>query len=219
MPSSRPAAGENGTMATVGHNRKMLGRGMHGRHAGGLRRDARVSRAGGAAQNLRRDGDAHQDQAAARAQRGDRRLHGRRLCPRLRQARHLHGAGDRRAQSRRRPARRLAGAFAGDRVHRRPRAEDQVPAGLSGGRRRAGVRAGDQVERHGRRRDALSRHGAAGVPRRDHRPARPGASAIPRQRRPGRRRRRRDGAAGRAGVRARAAVPAGAGSGERAGGA
>ncbi len=47
----------------------------------------------------------------------------------------------------------------------------------------------------------------------------PGASAIPRQRRPGRRRRRRDGAADRAGVRAGAAVPAGAGSGERAGGA
>ena len=40
----------------------------------------------------------------------------------------------------------------------------------------------------------------------------PGASAIPRQRRPGRRRGRRDGAAGRAAVRARAAVPAGAGS-------
>ena len=67
--------------------------------------------------------------------------------------------------------------------------------------------------------DALSRHGAAGVPRRDHRHARAGASAVPRQRGPGRRRRRRDGAAGRAGVRARAAVPAGAGSGERAGGA
>ena len=49
--------------------------------------------------------------------------------------------------------------------------------------------------------------------------ARAGASAIPRQRRPGRRRRRRDGAADRAGVFARAAVPAGAGSGERAGGA
>ena len=45
-----------------------------------------------------------------------------------------------------------------------------------------------------------------------------GASAIPRQRRPGRRRGRRDGAADRAGVLARAAVPAGAGSGERAGG-
>ena len=66
--------------------------------------------------------------------------------------------------------------------------------------------------------NALSRHGAAGVPRRDHRPARAGASAIPRQRGPGRRRGRRDGAAGRAGVRARAAVPAGAGPGERAGG-
>ena len=46
----------------------------------------------------------------------------------------------------------LARAFAGDRVHRRARAEDQVPQGLPGGRRRAGVRAGDQVQRHGRRR-------------------------------------------------------------------
>ena len=195
------------------------GRRMHGRHARGLRRDACFSRAGGAAQDLRGDGDAHQDQAAARAQRGDRGLHGRRLCARERQARHLHGAGDRRAQSRGGAARRMAGAFAGDRLHRRPRAEDQVPAGLSGGRRRAGVRAGDQVERHGRRREPLSRHGAAGVPRGDDGTARAGASAIPRQRRPGRRRGRRDGAADRAGVRARAAVPAGAGSGKRTGGA
>ena len=67
--------------------------------------------------------------------------------------------------------------------------------------------------------NALSRHGAAGVPRRDDREAGAGASAIPRQRGPGRRRGRRDGAADRAAVRARAAVPAGAGSGERAGGA
>ena len=49
--------------------------------------------------------------------------------------------------------------------------------------------------------------------------ARPGASAIPRQRGPGRRRGGGDGAAVRAAVRARAAVPAGAGRGERAGGA
>ncbi len=42
---------------------------------------------------------------------------------------------------------------------------------------------------------------------------------FPRQRRPGRRRRRRDGAADRTGVFARAAVSAGAGPGERAGGA
>ena len=85
----------------------------------------------------------------------------------------------------------------------------QIPQGLSGGRRRAGVRAGDQVQRHGRRRRALSRHGAAGVPRRHHRHARPGASAVPRQRGPGRSRRSRDGAAGRGAVRARAAVPPG----------
>ena len=140
-------------MATLGHNRKMLGAECmadmleaygvtHVFHVPAVLR-----------KDLRGDGDAHQDQAAARAQRGDRGLHGRRLRPRLRQARHLHGAGDRRAQSRRRPARRLARAFAGDRLHRRPRAEDQVPPGLSGGRRRAGVRAGDQVERHGRRRE------------------------------------------------------------------
>ncbi len=206
-------------MATLGHNRKMLGAECmadmleaygvtHVFHVPAvLRKTFAVMET------------PHQDQAAARPQRGDRGLHGGRLRPRLRQARHLHGAGDRRAQSRRRPARRLARAFAGDRVYRRPRAEDQVPPSLSGGRRRAGVRAGDQVERHGRRRDPLSRHGAAGVPRRHHRPARAGASAVPRQRRPGRRRGRRDGADDRAGVFARAAVPAGAGSGERAGGA
>ena len=215
-PNGRRGAGGNGNDART--QSEDVGRGVHGRHARGLRRDACVSRAGGLAQNLRRDGDPHQDQAAARPQRGDRGLYGRRLRPRLRQARHLHGAGDRRAQSRRRLARRLARPFPGDRVHRRPRAEDQVPPRLSGGRRRAGVRAGHQVERHGRRREPLSRHGAAGVPRRHHRHARAGASAVSRQRRPGRRRRRRDGADGRAGVFARAAVPAGAGSGERAGG-
>ena len=109
---------------------------------------------------------------APHARREVRRLHGGRLRARLGQARHLHGAGDRRAQSRGRPARRLARAFAGDRDDRRARAEDEVPQGLSGDRRRAGVRAGDQVQCHGRRRRALSRHGAAGVPRRG-RPARP----------------------------------------------
>ena len=41
----------------------------------------------------------------------------------------------------------------------------------------------------------------------DDRHARPGASAVPRQRGPGRRRRGRDGAAGGAALRARAAVP------------
>ena len=82
-----------------------------------------------------------------------RRLHGRRLRARVRQARHLHGAGDRRAQSRGRPARRLARAFAGHRHDRRTRRQDQVPQGLSGDRRHAGVRAGDEVQRHRRRRD------------------------------------------------------------------
>ena len=48
-------------------------------------------------------------------------------------------------------------------------------------RRRAGLRAGDENERHHRRRCAHSRHGAAGLPHRDLRRARPGASAIPRQ--------------------------------------
>ena len=183
---------------------------MPRRHAQGLRRHPRVPCAGGAAQDLRGDGDAHRHQAAACARREGRGLHGRRLCARVRQARHLHGAGDRRAQSRGRPARRLARAFAGDRLDRRARSEDQVPQGLSGDRRRAGVRAGDQVQRHRRRRGALSRHGAAGVPRRDLGHARPGAPAVPRQRGPGRCRRGGDGAAVRAAVRARAAVPAGA---------
>ena len=162
---------------------------------------------------------AHRHQAPARAWREGRRLHGRRLCARVGQARHLRRAGDRRAQSRGRTARRLARALAGDRHDRRPRPEDQVPQGLPGDRRRAGVRAGDQVQRHGRRRGALSRHGAAGVSRRDLGHARPGAPAVPRQRRPGRCRGGGDGAAVRAAVRARAAVSSGAGRRQRDGGA
>ena len=62
-----------------------------------------------------------------------------------------------------------------------------------------------------------SRHDAAGVPHRGDRLPRSGASAIPRQRRPARRRRSRDGAALRAAIRPRAGVPARAGRGERAG--
>ena len=141
------------TNIMLGHNRKMTGRGMPGRHARGLRRHPRVSwcrrclRSTFAEMERRTKIKRH-----PRARRKVRRLHGRRLCARVRQARHLHGAGDRRAQSRGRPARRLARAFAGDRDDRRARAEDQVPQGLPGGRRRAGVRAGDQVQRHGRRR-------------------------------------------------------------------
>ena len=54
------------------------------------------------------------------------------------------------------------------------------------------------------------RHGAPGVPGRDIGHAGAGAPAIPRQRGPGRRRGGRDGAAVRAAVRARAAVPTGA---------
>ena len=180
---------------------------MPRRHAQGIRRHPCVHGAGGAAAHLRRDGAAHLDRAHPHPRREIRRLHGRRLCARVGQARHLHGAGDRRAQSRRRAARRLARAFAGHRHDRRPRRQDQVPQGLSGDRRHAGVRAGDQVQRHHRRRRALPRHGAAGVPRRDVRHARPGASAIPRQRGPGRRRGSRDGAAGGAALRACAAVP------------
>ena len=180
---------------------------MPRRHAQGLRRHPCVHGAGGAAADFRRDGAAHLDRAHPHPRREIRRLHGRRLRPRLRQARHLHGAGDRRAQSRRRAARRLARAFAGHRDDWRARRQDQVPQGLPGDRRRAGVRAGDQVQRHHRRRRALPRHGAAGVPRRHDRHARPGASAIPRQRGPGRRRGSRDGAAGGAALRARAAVP------------
>ena len=184
---------------------------MPRRHAGGLWRHARLHGAGGVAAHLRRDGAAHQNRARALSWREIRRLYGRRLCACLRQARHLHGAGDRRAQSRRRPARRLPRAFAGDRHDRRARSENQVPQGLSGSRRRAGVRAGDQVQRHHRRGGAHSRHGAAGVPRRHFGRAGAGAPAVPRQRRPARPRGGRDGGAGRGAVRARAAVPARAG--------
>ena len=86
-------------------------------------------------------------------------------------------------------------------------AEDQVPQGLPGGRRRAGLRAGDQVQRHDRCGRAHSRHGAPGFSRRRLRLARPGAPAVPRQRGPDRRRGSGHGAAVRAAVRARAAVP------------
>ena len=178
------------------------------RHAQGLRRHPCVHGAGGVAAHLRRDGAAqHRHRAHALPRREIRRLHGRRLRPRVRQAGHLHGAGDRRAQSRRRPARRLARPFAGHRHDRRPRSQDQVPQGLPGDRRRAGLRAGDQDERHHRRRRAHSRHGAPGLPHRHVRRAGAGASAVPRQRRPARSRRGRDGGAGRAAIRPRAAVP------------
>ena len=192
---------------------------MPRRHAQGLRRHARVSCARGVAHDVCRDGAAHGHQEAACARREGRRLHGRRLCARIGQAGHLHGAGDRRAQSRRRPARRVAGAFAGHRDDGRARAEDEVQEGLSGDRRCTGVRAGDEVQRHDRRRRALSRHGAPGVPHGGDRLPRPGASAIPRQRGPDRRRGSGDGAAVRAAIRARSSLPPGAGRGERARGA
>ena len=184
---------------------------MPRRHAQGLWRYPRFPRAGGAAQDLRRDGNPHQHQAAARARREGRGLHGGRLCARVGQARRLRRAGDRCAQPCRRLARCLARALAGDRHDRRARAEDQVPQGLSGDRRRAGVRAGDQVQCHGGRRRALSRHGAAGVSRRHvgHAGARP--PAIPWQRGAGRRRGSGDGAAVRTAVRARSTVSPGAG--------
>ncbi len=188
---------------------------MSRRYAQRLRRYPRLPRARRAAHHLRRDGAAHRYQAAARARREGRRLYGGRLRARLGQAGHLHGAGDRRAQPRRRPARRLACAFAGHRHDRRARAEDEIPQGLSGNRRRAGVRAGDQVQRHDRRRGALSRHGAAGVPRRHQRHSRTRAPAIPRQRGADRRRGGGDGAALRAAIFPPARVPPAAGRSER----
>ena len=63
---------------------------------------------------------------------------------------------------------------------------------------------------------ALSRHAAPGVPRRRLRHAGPGASPVPRQRGPGRCRGGGDGAVVRAAILPRAAVPSGAGPGERA---
>ena len=92
---------------------------MPRRHAQGLRRHPRLPCAGGAAHHLSPSGAAHRHQAAARARREGRRLHGGRLCARLRQAGHLHGAGDRRAQPRCRPARRLPRPFPGHRHDRR----------------------------------------------------------------------------------------------------
>src|SRR6185437_15685379 len=82
---------------------------MSRRHAGRLWRDACLHGARGLAAYLCRDGTAqHENRARALSWRKIRGLYGRRLCPRQRQARHLHGAGDRRAQSRRRPARCLS---------------------------------------------------------------------------------------------------------------
>ncbi len=184
-----PRTGSNGQTHDARTQSKNDRGGMPRRHAQGLRRHPRLPCAGGAAKDHGGDGKPHRHQAAARARREGRGLHGRRLRARIGQARHLRRAGDRCAQSGGRAARRLARALAGDRADRRARAEDQVPQGLPGGRRPAGVRAGDQVQRHHRRRGALSRHGAAGVSRRDLRHARPGASAIPRQRGADRRRR------------------------------
>ena len=183
---------------------------MPRRHAQGLRRHPRLSCARRAAHHLCRDGAAHRDQAAACARREGRRLYGGRLCARLGQAGHLHGAGDRRAQSCRRPARRLAGAFSRNRHDRWPRAEDKIPQSLSGDRRHAGVRAGDKIQCHDRRRSAIPRHGAAGVSHRGDRLSRTSASAISRQRGPDRCRRGRHGAAGRAAIFPRAGVSSGA---------
>ena len=204
----------------LGHNRENARRRMPRRHAQGLRRHPRVSRAGGAAPHLRRDGAPHRDQArftchgeksAAYMADGYARASGK---PGICMAQVIGAlnlaAGLRDAWLAHSPVIAFTGG-------REP--QHQVPQGLSGDRRHAGVRAGDQVQRHGRRRGALSRHGAAGVPRRGLRHARAGASAVPRQRGPDRRRGGGDGAAGRAAVRARAAVPARAGPGERAGGA
>src|SRR5438309_1733653 len=173
-------------------------------HARRLRRHARLHGPRGAAQDLRRDGAPNENQAHSHPRRKIRRLHGRRLRARLGQAGHLHGAGDRRAQSRGGPARRASRALAGDRLHRRARSQDQVPQGLPGSGRCAGLRARDQAQRHGRRCRALSRHGAPGVPRRGFRNARAGAPAVSRQRRAGGRRRSGHGAARRAAIRSRA---------------
>src|SRR6476660_8760844 len=65
----RPRKRKNRTHGYSRTQSENAGRGMHGRHARGLRRDTCVSRSGGLAEDLRGDGDAHQDQAAARAQR------------------------------------------------------------------------------------------------------------------------------------------------------
>ena len=189
--------------------------GMPRRDAGRLRRHPRVHGARGPAPHVRRDGAAHFDQAHPHPRREVRRLHGRRLRARLGQAGHLHGAGDRCAQPRGGPARSVPGALPCHRHDRRARPPDQVPQGLPGSRRHAGVRARHQVQRHHRRRLPHPRHAAPGLPRRHLRHAGPRAFAVSRQRGPDRPGRSGDGAAGRAPVRRRAAVPAGAGFRQR----
>ena len=186
-----------------------------GRSSGGnaerLRREPRFHGAGGRAPHLRGDGAAHADQAHPLPRRKGGGVHGRRLCARLRQARSLHGAGHRRAQPRRGPARRVARALADHRRHGRARSQDQVPRRVPGSGRHAGFRAGDQIQRHRGRRRAYSGHAEACLPRRRQRVARPRAPPVPRQRGPARRRGSGDGPDGRAAVRRGAALAPGRG--------
>ena len=184
----------------------------HGRHAERVRPQPPVHGARRAAADHGRAGAAHRHQAAARPFGEIGRLHGRRLRPRHRASRGLHGPGDRRAQPRRRPAGRPSRPLSRHRHDRRPRSANQVSRRLPGGRRPPRFRAGDETQRHRRRGGALSRHDPPGVPRRHLGHARSRAPAVPRKRGPDRRR------AGRHGGAVRTAFLPGAAVSPRAGG-
>ncbi len=107
----------------LGHNRKMTGAECLAEMLKGYGVTHVFHGAGGAAPQTFAEMERRTDiKRHPCAWREVRRLYGGRLCARLRPARHLHGAGDRRAQSRGRLARRLARPFAGDRHDRRARA-------------------------------------------------------------------------------------------------
>ncbi len=180
----------------------------HGRHAERVRPQPSVHGARGAAADHGRTGAPHRHQASARPLGEVGCLHGRWLRPRHQASGGLHGPGDRRPQSRSRPAGRAPRPLSGDRHDRRPRSAHQVSRCVPGGRRPPRFRAGDQIQRHRRRRGALSRHDPPGVSRRHLRHARSGAPEIPGKRGPDRRRAGRHEDAVRTEFRATAAVPA-----------
>ncbi len=108
------------------------------------------------------------------------RLHGRRLCPRRRPARRVHGAVGRRRQSRLRPAGFLARAQPGHRADRPQGTVVPTPQLVSGNRSRAAVPAGDEIFLPGLRDQRIATPAASRLARRVVRHAAPDASRFQR---------------------------------------
>ena len=192
----------------LGHNRKMTGAECLADMLEGLRRHPRVHGAGGAAAHLRRDGAAHTgiarihthgEKSAAYMADGYARASGK---PGICMAQVIGAlnlaAGLRDAWLAHSPVIAMTGGRDAKTKFRKVYQEvDDVPAFEPVTKFNATV---DDVARFPDMVRQAFRAATTGTPG-------PGASAIPRQRGPGRRRRSRDGAAGRAAVRARAAVP------------